>query len=205
MRPVQLANRAMLFVSGLVALGGAASLAHAAAVASDLPGLTAGWAAVRGAALDTTLGRAIIGTIDRALGAATLGQLSVAAVCVALLLAVFLATRGELSRGRTLVAARSPGGTTSLDRSLASVTLGDALRRAPDARSVRVRARRVRRGTAVVLTVVAHPRADLGRLAASIDSAVREWDALTGTQLPIVVHVARARRRVRGEVSAAVR
>lgn len=128
----------------------------------------------------------------------------VAAVLLLVVLVAFLLTRRP-RRERTVLRLVGGGGTTAVDRSVAEELLAAPLADRADVLAARAMIRRVGRGIALGLVVTPRPGAALGGLLAAVDDVVQEWDALTGTRMPLVVHVAdrgwrelfRSRQRMR--------
>ncbi|MEV7578668.1 MULTISPECIES: hypothetical protein [unclassified Microbacterium] len=127
-----------------------------------------------------------------------------AAALLVVLLVAFLFTRRP-RRERTVLRLVGGGGTTTVDRSVAEELLAAPLADRADVLAARLTSRRVGRGIALGLVVTPRPGAALGGLLAAVDDVVQEWDALTGTRMPLVVHVAdrgwrelfRSRQRMR--------
>ena len=113
----------------------------------------------------------------------------VAAVLLLVVLVAFLLTRRP-RRERTVLRLVGERGTTAVDRSVAEDLLAAPLAERGDVLAARVVTRRVGRGIALGLVVTPRPGAALGGLLAAVDDVVQEWDALTGTRMPLVVHVA---------------
>lgn len=127
-----------------------------------------------------------------------------AAALLVVLLVAFLFTRRP-RREHTVLRLVGGGGTTTVDRSVAEELLAAPLADRADVLAARLTSRRVGRGIALGLVVTPRPGAALGGLLAAVDDVVQEWDALTGTRMPLVVHVAdrgwrelfRSRQRMR--------
>lgn len=131
------------------------------------------------------------------------------AVLLVLLLAAFLLTRRP-RRERTVLRLVGERGATAVDRSVAEELLAAPLSERADVLTARVTSRKV--GREVALGVVVTPRqgAALGAVLAAVDAVAQEWDALTGTRMPLVVHIAdrgwrelfRSRQRMRRALAA---
>lgn len=115
--------------------------------------------------------------------------LAVIGVGIALLLVAFLGTRRR-HRSRTVLAFADRGGTTAADDSVADAVLADPLRSRVDVLSSRTRAYRVGGRTALHVAVVPRSGADLAGLLTDAQRSAANWDALSGAQLPVVVHLA---------------
>lgn len=110
-------------------------------------------------------------------------------VVIAVLLVAFLATRRR-RRTRTVLAFADRDGTTAVDESIADAVLADPLRTRADVLSSRTRAYRVAGRTALRVAVVPRSGADLAGLLADAQQRASGWDALSGAQTPVVVHLA---------------
>ncbi|MFE7066389.1 hypothetical protein [Microbacterium sp. NPDC057658] len=127
-----------------------------------------------------------------------------AAVLLVVLLLAFLLTRRP-RRERTLLRLAGEGGTTTVDRSVAEQLLAAPLADRADVLAARVTSRKAGREIALGLVVTPRPGAALGQVLAAADAVVQEWDAVTGTRMPVVVHIAdrgwrelfRSRQRMR--------
>ncbi|MEE6389018.1 hypothetical protein V3G71_09240 [Microbacterium paraoxydans] len=131
------------------------------------------------------------------------------AALLVVLLGAFLLTRRP-RRERTVLRLVGGGGTTTVDRSVAEELLAVPLADRADVLAARVTSRKVGREIALGLVVTPRPGAALGQVLAAADAAVQEWDAVTGTRMPVVVHIAdrgwrelfRSRQRMRRSLAA---
>jgi hypothetical protein len=180
-------NRTLLLLAGALALAGALLSAQPLLpprliapwweplhrTAGDLVGAAGRWRFRLGA--EVVDGRAVV-----------LGAIGLA---IAVLLVAFLATRRR-RRTRTVLAFADRDGTTAVDESIADAVLADPLRTRADVLSSRTRAYRVAGRTALRVAVVPRSGADLAGLLADAQRRVSDWDALSGAQTPVVVHLA---------------
>ncbi|MCW2287091.1 hypothetical protein EDF60_1741 [Leucobacter luti] len=184
----RIVNRVLLLVVGLAlaAVGALAVLVSAGPerLSTILPG-TPEW--VHSAR--TMLADWAAGNADTELGS-TAALIAVgAAVIVVIVLVVFIATRGG-GRTATVMRATSETGVTTVDRSVADAVIAGTLRERPDVLAASTSSYRVQRQPAIKLTVTMRQGAQLPRVLNAVEDAVREWDALTGAELPVVVHLA---------------
>lgn len=182
-------NRLVLLLGGLVLLVAGVALVTGGVRAAGLLPASLADAAAEGErllvrAVDTGIGLAAIGGV-----AALPVAAAVAALVVAVLLLWFVLTRGR-SRTREVVQLVGPHGRTTIDRSVADGVLAAPLAARSDVVSARAVARRTGRGTVIGLVVSPRKGAALGAVLAAVDDAVAEWDALLGTPVPLVLHVA---------------
>lgn len=203
------ANRFVLFAGGVVLLGGGATLL--AAGVRD--------AGVLPASIEDALARAegllawsgAWGLDVPGVGFVPLWAIvgfAAAALLLGMLVAFLLTRRPR--RERTVLRLVGGGGTTAVDRSVAEELLAAALADRPDVLAARVTSRKVGREIALGLVVTPRPGAALGQVLAAADAVVQEWDAVTGTRMPLVVHIAdrgwrelfRSRQRMRRSLAA---
>ena len=119
-------------------------------------------------------------------GAVALGALGAG---VAVILIAFLGTRRR-RRTRTVATFEDAAGRTAVDESVADAVLADPLRSRADVLSSRTRAYRVARRTALRVAVVPRAGADLAALVSDVQRTAADWDALSGSQSPMVLHLA---------------
>ncbi|MBW8761809.1 MAG: hypothetical protein JF592_04375 [Microbacterium sp.] len=112
-----------------------------------------------------------------------------AAVLAALLLVVFVFTRGR-GKTKSVLKVDAERGRTVVDRNVAETVLAGSLAERPDVLSARTGAYLVRGTRAVELAVTVQRGASLDRVLAAAEDAVRAWDALLGERAPIMVHLA---------------
>ncbi|WP_101847260.1 hypothetical protein [Zhihengliuella sp. ISTPL4] len=135
-------------------------------------------------------------------------EIAVALLLVVLLVAFLLTRRSR--RERTVLRLPGERGATAVDRSVAEELLAAPLAERADVLAARVTSRKVGLGIALGLAVTPRSGAALGALLAAVDHVVQEWDALSGTRLPLVVHIAdrgwrelfRSRQRMRRSLAA---
>ncbi len=177
-RSNRVANRVILLIIGLLALGSATVIA--------LPSLPQQLFGVTVPRVDAT---ALTNTVNTAL---TRGLIVAGCVLVIVLALVWIFTRG---RGRTGAAlGGEPSDTLSVDVKVVEELLRDALHGDPDLLATSVTAFRVRgrsvRGQAVLRVRLSVRRgAELRRLTDSVRRAVTELDTALGAELPILVHI----------------
>lgn len=181
-------NRAVLVVAGLLlAVGGLLLLGSTVwpdVLARLLPGaaeLLTGVRSVVSAALQDPGAVVVTPSIAGWAGAGLLVLL--------ILLLWFLATRGG-GRTTTVLRAAATAGTTTVDRSVAADMLNEAMRACPGVLAVQLGAYRVRRQPALILHVTTQRGAVLSEVVARAETAVEEWDALIGSPMPVVLHLA---------------
>ncbi|WAA66989.1 hypothetical protein [Microbacterium oxydans] len=187
-------NRVLLFCTGAVLLiAGAAALAAGALSTGAAPTWLRGtasaaadvWSSIAGLTWEITG----IGSVS------VLILIAVAAlVLLTLVLIAFLSSRTR-GRSKTVLEVDTPGGRTVVDRSVADAVLTAALSSRPDVLSARADAYRVRGTRALELAVVVQPGASLGAVVAAAEGAIREWDALLGARIPILLHLSDRRWR----------
>ncbi|WP_337004310.1 MULTISPECIES: hypothetical protein [unclassified Microbacterium] len=187
-------NRVLLFVAGAVVLGGGVvALAAGVLGLGDSPAwLRRPLGAVADAAATVSASTwqiAGLGTVPVLLVVAT-----AAAVLLAVVLLVFLATRGR-GGTKTVIELDAPDGRTAVDRTVLDALLTDPLIRRPDVLSARTSAYRIGRTRAVELAVTVRPGAPLGAVLAAAEAAVRAGDALLGARIPIMLHLSDRRWR----------
>lgn len=176
-------NRGLLLVVGIVLAAAGAALIIAAAAPV--------WFAPVANAADRIAREAMRPTVAVTQGAdAPVAAIVAAAVALVLsvLLVVFVATRGG-GRTATVVRDEAGAGATEVDRSVAEAVLGGALRERSDVLSAGVASYRVKRSPAIRLAVRCRRGADVARVLRAAEAAVGEWDALAGTDVPVIVHV----------------
>lgn len=110
------------------------------------------------------------------------------AVVVTVLLVAFLLTRHR-GRTATVVTATTPGGTVTVDGSVAEAVLAGPLRRRRDVLAAHLRAYRVRGVAAIRLSITVRRGADLAQALAAAENAVAAWDALAGARVPVLIHL----------------
>lgn len=197
-------NRVVLALAGLVLLAAGVLLiggaAHSAGVLPEwLDGPAAGASRVWASAAESEVEIQGLGVLPLLLVVAA-GAASV----MALLLLVFLFTRRR-GGSKDVLDVRRPDGRTAVDRNVADAVLTDPLKARPDVVSARTSAHRLKRTHAIELAVTVRPGASLSAVSAAAEEAIRAWDALLGSRVPIMLHLAdrrwrdtfRARTRVR--------
>nr|WP_017203710.1 hypothetical protein [Microbacterium barkeri] len=177
-------NRVLLFLAGVVLLAaGIVALAAGILAGGDPPV----WTREPLRVITDVWSSLARWTVDVA-GVGPVSVLLLIAVGTALLLTVlllvFLGTRGR-GRTREVLEVDGVGGRTAVDRSVADAVLAEPLSRRPD-----VETSRVRRAPAIELAVTVRPGAPLGAVVAAAQAAVREWDQLLGSRVPILLHLA---------------
>ncbi|MDO5053167.1 MAG: hypothetical protein Q4E05_09805 [Pseudoclavibacter sp.] len=179
------ANRMLLLLAGLVLI----ALAGLALLHLAEPLRTQPWAAQLLAALGgfgqwavTPLELPLAGRI-----APILLLVPLASLLLIVLLAVFVATRGG-GRISSVLHRKSPAGRTLVNRDVAQGLLADPLGERRDVISARTRSYRVKGAPALMLDITVRRGADLGRVLAAAEDAVREWDGLLGARVPMVIH-----------------
>lgn len=186
-------NRGVLLIVGLVlAAGGALAV---------VAGVRPGWAAPllddAASAAGGLLGRLGDWRVGVEGGASAPGALIVllgAGLLCGILALVFLCTRGG---GRTaeVLRAESGRGTTAVDRNVADAVLTGVVDERRDVLAVRSAAYRVGGSPALALTVSTRRGAALDAVIAAAETAVQDWDALSGWRSPVLVHLADPRWR----------
>jgi hypothetical protein len=183
-------NRVLLFAAGAVLLvGGVAALAAGVLAADEPPA----WLRPL-AATTTDAWEAVVGW-TRTWEIAGIGAVSglwllaaAAAVITALLLVVFVCTR-KRGGSRTVLEIDTAGGRTAVDRDVADAVLTETLVGRPDVLSARTGAYRIGGVRALELAVTVRPGASLGAVVTAAEGAIREWDELLGTRVPIMLHL----------------
>lgn len=178
-------NRLLVFVVGLVLLAGGAAVAVGAL-----------WPDVRdtvsGAASDAT------GPVSDALSGDQVWILWVVAAASLVLIALliwFALRQGHGQTGTLLSvdegsARNEPtGGRLLIDAKVAEQVLEEALGDIPGIVSIDVTAFRVRRENVLRITANARRGASPVDIRRSIDQAVERWDALLGTETPVVIQI----------------
>lgn len=172
-RTNRFANRLILALIGLLALGAAATVALPYAA-------TLGFTPFGAANPDAPFGI----TLPDASQPAVLWSIAGAAVVIVLFALVWILTRG---RGRTGTALNIEG--ASVDASAIQSVLRARLADAPDVVVVSASAHRRRGGPVVLVRVQARPGPDLGALRSAVRGAIDRLDEVIGTPLPLVVHL----------------
>ncbi|MBF4570526.1 hypothetical protein ITJ57_17300 [Plantibacter sp. VKM Ac-2880] len=177
-------NRFFILVVGLVVLAAGAALS----VGALLPDVQ----------------RTISENAERAVGPTTdtmdaqpwiLLVAAVAAVVLIVILLWFVLRQGRGHTGTLLQVDEQPtkgtptGGRVILDVKLAEQVLEEAIGRNPDVVAVDVTGFRIRKQTALRLTVHARRGASPMELRRDIEAAIHEWDAALGTSTPVVVQI----------------
>ncbi|MFI9486697.1 hypothetical protein ACIG47_09925 [Promicromonospora sp. NPDC052451] len=177
-------NRALLLVCGLLL----AAAGTAAVLTASAPGRS-GWTPPEPAPRWLAQARESAEGLPSVGGApgATLVALG-AALLLAVLLVVFVATRG---RGGTTTVLRLAGqdGSTRVDRDVAAAMLSEVLAERPDVLGARTRVHRVRGVETIGLAVTVRRGADLSRVLTAAHEAVDTWDELAGVRIPVLVHL----------------
>ncbi|MEU4016803.1 hypothetical protein AB0E56_16185 [Microbacterium sp. NPDC028030] len=190
----RLANRALLFVAGVLLLAlGVGALAAAAVATGEAPT----WIRRPAATVMDIWGASSTWTWQLAgLGAAPAPVVLAAGGCLLLtvVLVVFLGTRRR-GGSRTVLEIDAADGRTVVDRDVAESLLTEPLVRRPDVLSARTAAYRIGGSRAVELAVTVRPGAPLGAVVDAAEAAVREWDELLGERIPIMLHLADRRWR----------
>lgn len=167
-RTNRLANRVILALIGLVALGLGALVALP--FASGL-GIAVPW---------ESLGV----TLPDATQPLVLWSIAGACLVVVLFAIAWILTRG---RGRTSTALSLDGAT--IDASVVQSVLRERLANAPDVVVVSASAHERRRGPVVLVRVQARPGPDLGALQTAVRGAIGRLDEVIGARIPLVVHL----------------
>lgn len=168
-RTNRLANRVILALIGLFAVGAAAAMA--------LP-----YAATRG--LPTRDISSLGITLPDASEPTVLWGIAGIAVLIVLFALAWILTRG---RGRTSTALSVEGAT--VDASAIQSVLRTRLAGSPDVVVVSASAHERRGGPVVLVRVQARPGPDLGALRASVRDAIDHLDRVIGAPVPLVVHL----------------
>lgn len=192
----RVANRVLLFVAGAaVLIGGVAALAGGVLAAGNPPAwlrpvaatTTDAWAAALGWTWTWEIGG--IGAVSG------LWLLAAAAAAItALLFVVFVCTR-KRGGSKTVLEIDTADGRTAVDRDVADAVLTETLNRRPDVLSARTGAYRIGGVRALELAVAVRPGASLGAVVTAAEGAIREWDELLGTRIPIMLHLTDRRWR----------
>lgn len=120
---------------------------------------------------------------------ATALWLVAASAAVAIVLALlWILTRGRGRTGRLLRDAAADG-SVEFDVAVADDVLRAALVRQPDILAVRVASYRVRRSSALLVTVSARAGCDLPRLRDDVGHALDDLDHLLERRIPVLLHV----------------
>lgn len=186
-------NRIVLFIAGAILLiGGAAALVAGLLAAGDPPV----WAQGLLASVEEAVAAAGWSIDVAGVGSVSLLLLIAAAAVLILtvLLSVFVFTR---RRGGSAIVLEIDGvaGSTTVDRNVADAVLTAPLVSRPDVVSARTAAYRVRKTRAIELAVTVQPGASLQAVVAAAESAIRDWDELLGTRVPIMLHLSDRRWR----------
>jgi hypothetical protein len=177
-------NRALLVITGLVLL----ALGGAVAVAAAVPEWARGWATA-----STTVGDWLAGAVASTPVAVNghswlLIAGGALAVIAAVLLVVFVVRQG---RGHTrTLATRSDEGEVAVDAGVARSVIEAALAANPGIVSSSVSAYRVRSTPALKIAVSVRRGASPTDIREYIDGVVTQWDALLGTETPVLITVA---------------
>ncbi|WP_187978074.1 hypothetical protein [Mycetocola sp. JXN-3] len=109
-------------------------------------------------------------------------------VILLVLLIIFLSTRGG---GKTATVLRIEGGQgdTELDANLVENLIAARLRESTDVLSAGTGVYRVRRAPAIRLSITLRRGARVPRVLDEVERAVRDWDALAGTTIPVILHL----------------
>lgn len=186
-------NRIVLFIAGAILLTcGAAAAVAGLLGAGDPPVGVQGIltsAEQAGAAAAWSIDVAGVGTVPLVLLIA-----AAAALILTVLLLVFVFTRRR-GGSRNVLEVDAAGGTTTVDRNVADAVLTAPLISRPDVVSARTGAYRVRKTRAIELVVTVQPGASLGAVVTAAESAIRDWDELLGTRVPIMLHLSDRRWR----------
>jgi hypothetical protein len=187
-------NRLVLFLAGAVLLiAGASVLAAGLLGAGEPPSWAQGSLAAASEAWASATGWTVnMAGIDPV--PVVLLVAAATALLLTVLLLVFVFTRGR-GRSNDVLAVDTDRGTTTVDRDVADAVLTEPLNARPDVISARVGAYRVRRAPALELAVTVQPGASLDAVLAAAESAVRDWDQLLGTRIPIMMHLSDRRWR----------
>lgn len=187
-------NRVLLLLVGLALLGaGVASIVAAVRSAGASPAWLDGPA--------TTVSETWTAAAEWRVEVAGVGAVSVlviiaavAAIVMAVLLLVFVFTR----RGRgvkNVLEVKSDAGRTAVDRNVADAVLTNPLNDRPDVIAARTSAYRLKKSHALELAVTVRPGASLGAVTEAAETAVRDWDQLLGSRVPIMLHLSDRRWR----------
>jgi hypothetical protein len=167
-------NRAAILVVGLVLLVLGAGVAVAAAVPQGL-------AAWQNAADSVAV------PFDPA-EPVTLAIVLAACVLAIVLLAVFVFRQGR-GHARTLVRRGGSDGSVIVDAKVAATLIEAALEDIPAVASVSVSGYRVRRTPALKIAVTPRRGSSPTDLREAVDTAVERWDALLGSEVPVLVTI----------------
>jgi hypothetical protein len=178
-------NRLLVILVGLVLLVAGVAVA-AGAVLPDVRSTVSGAASdARGPASDALSG-----------GQPWILWVVAAAALVLILVLAWFALRQGHGRTGTLLRrtpgedATSPtGGSLVVDAAVAEQMLEEALGHDPSIVSVDVSAFEVRRGTVLRITAVARRGVSPMQVRRTIDAAVARWDAVLGTEVPVVIQI----------------
>ena len=119
---------------------------------------------------------------------------STAVLCVVAVIAVvlavwFLATRGG-GHTSTVFMHAHPAGDVNVDRDVADAVLAGPLRERSDVLSAETSSFLVRKQPTIRLTVRLRNGADIAKIIDAVQRTTQQWDELTATQMPIVLHFA---------------
>lgn len=168
-RTNRFANRVILALIGLLALGAATAVALPSAARL---GFTP---------LDVMSGGIALPDVSQPV---VLWAMAGGAILVVLFALAWILTRG---RGRTSTALSREGAT--VDASAVQSVLRTRLAGSPDVVAVSVSAHERRGGPVVLVRVQARPGPDLGALRSSVRGAIDHLDRVIGTPVPLVVHL----------------
>jgi hypothetical protein len=178
-------NRLLVILVGLVLL----VVGAAVAVGAVLPGVQSTVARAASDA-EAPVGDALSG------GQPWILWVVAAAALALILLLLWFALRQGHGRTGTLLRrapgadASSPtGGTLVIDAKVAEQMLEEALGHDPAIVSVDVSAFEVRRGTVLRITAVARRGVSPVQVRRTIDETVARWDAVLGTEVPVVIQI----------------
>ncbi|WP_119695726.1 hypothetical protein [Microbacterium halotolerans] len=142
------------------------------------------------AAADTWARERVAALADPAAWGAGIATAAVAA-CAGLavvMLVWFIISRGG-GRTATVFRRTGPDGRIDVDAGVADAVITETMRLRNDVLSCRADAYRVRGSEAIRFAVRPRRGADLGRLIAAAERCIADWDALSGSRLPIVLHL----------------
>lgn len=186
-RTNRVVNRLLLLIAGIIAA--------AVGIALILRSVRPNWFAdvweefsepVRSAVFAASHWNAKIPGIGVLSGVAVLGFL-IGLLLLILTVAFFCGLRS--GKTKTVLRIQTARGKTEVDRNIAEAILAGPLRTRTDVLSADTKVYRVRRDPAITLSVTPRQGARLAQILRTIDTAVDDWDALTGAQIPIVVHL----------------
>ncbi|MBT2484974.1 MULTISPECIES: hypothetical protein [unclassified Microbacterium] len=187
-------NRVVLLLVGIVLLGAGvatiiAALQSAGASPAWLDGpvtaISEAWTTVGAWRVEVT-----------GIGAVSVFMVAAAAAVIVLtmLLLMFVLSRRR-GGSKNVLDVKSGDGRTTVDRNVADAVLTAPLNSRPDVIAARTSAYRLKTSHAIELAVTVRPGASLAAVTEAAETAIRDWDQLLGSRVPIMLHLSDRRWR----------